>query len=117
MRDRFKYWSDWFRSQHIPAIDGSDVKRMLNELTIERNSWRAVAEQRAAQISTLAQEVERLRGALEVYAKAEHWHSLETDDNMAWEAWNKFEHGYDTARAALAPHECAGDYCDRGGGE
>ena len=65
----------------------------------------------------LAAEVARLRGALEVYAKAEHWHSLETDDNMAWEAWNKFEHGYDTARAALAPHECAGDDCDRCGGE
>jgi len=65
----------------------------------------------------LAAEVERLRGALDqVDELLEHLQSVEELLKKSWNI-NKTRQWIATA---LAPHECAGDYCeacDKGGGE
>ena len=79
-----------------------DWQTRNDALTAERDGYRAVAEQRAAENA-------RLRGALDqVDELLEHLQSVEELLKKSWNI-NKTRQWIATA---LAPHGCAGDYCE-----
>jgi len=79
-------------------------------LQIQRDTDERLAIERAEEakrledprITELEAENARLRAALEIYAKPEHWRPAKTQHRRIW-IYNCYENGFKIAQAALAP--------------
>ena len=108
------------------------IRQLLKELVTERDGWRSLAKLHTAEAERLAQEVDSLDRELRALANSNAAHMVEARNLAAeverlrgalekvefvagWCPWCEYfqYHRFDCARKlALAPHECAGDYCE-----